>query len=125
MVLPSSLARRGAGGTWKSTRSAAGDMICTFMPFLLLRATRPLALYRASSAHGDGRDLPQLGQHLLGEARDALFGLDMRHESRPPNHHQMAKTADFVVKLHDLLVDCVGAAGEQNPPRHRLLRRDA
>src|SRR5262245_9240693 len=33
MVLPSRLARRGAGGTWKSTLSAAGDMICTFMRF--------------------------------------------------------------------------------------------
>src|SRR5215211_5944772 len=40
MVLPSRLARRGAGGTWKSTLSAAGDIICTFMLFLLSVGTR-------------------------------------------------------------------------------------
>src|SRR5262245_3463842 len=42
MVLLSRLLRRGAGGTLKSTLSAAGDMICTFMPFLLWVAARRL-----------------------------------------------------------------------------------
>ena len=36
---------------------------------------------RGSSAHGDGCDFPQLGQHFLGEELDALLGLGMRHES--------------------------------------------
>src|SRR5215475_2640769 len=37
----------------------------------------------------------------------------------------MAKATDFVVKVHDLLVDGVRAAGEQEPARHRLLCVDA
>src|SRR5438093_6439772 len=74
-----------------------------------------------ASAHADGRDLLEPGQYLLREELDALLGLGMRHKARPPDHHQMAKAADLVVKIHDLLVDGVRAAGEQEPARHRLL----
>src|SRR5262245_22057226 len=37
----------------------------------------------------------------------------------------MAKAADPVVKIHDLLVDGVGATSEQEPARHRLFCVDA
>src|SRR5207244_3646346 len=77
------------------------------------------------SAHGDGRDFSQPRQHLLPEEFNALLSLGMRHEARAPDHHQMAKATDLVVKIHDLLVDGVRAAGEQEPARHRLLCVDA
>src|SRR5919199_6077715 len=69
MVLPSRLARRGAGGTLKSTRSAAGDMICTCMPFFLL------------SDDGHGRHLMRLDgwQDLFAKPLQVLQKHLVRH----------------------------------------------
>src|SRR5262245_48151351 len=90
MVLPSRLLRRGAGGTLKSTRSAAGDIICTFMPFFLLlveaRRTCKGLLESLSVSHGTehswrGHQRQEAVLGVYSRTCYALWSADIRYPS--------------------------------------------
>src|SRR5262245_54767376 len=88
------------------------------------RAAAPICTRRArarGSGRRDGRDGSETGQDLSREEPDALLRLRVGHVARAPDQDQVAEPADLVVEVHDLAVDPVGAADEEDPALHRLL----
>src|SRR5205085_12640650 len=76
---------------------------------------------------GVGRDRRgrQARQDLLGHQPDAFIGLLVSEKPRAADEDEMREAADLVVDVHDLLVDRVGIAGDEDAAFDRLLRIDA
>src|SRR5581483_9939884 len=107
------------------TRGACESPRKTWMP-----GTRPaMTIWKAEGSGSlrrrDRRDGAQARQHLGREQADALRGFVMGHEAGAADHGEMAEAADLVVEIHDLAIDRLGAAGEQDALRHGALGRDA
>src|SRR5215471_992930 len=66
----------------------------------------------------------QARHNFLCEQPDTLLGLLMVEKARTADENEMAEPAYLVVDVHDLLVDGVGIAGDQNAAADRLLGGD-
>src|SRR5262245_434280 len=68
------------------------------------------------------RSFLETRQNLPGEHLDAPDRLLMGEETRAANDVEMAEGASLALELHDLAVDGVGVAGEEDALGHGLLR---
>src|SRR6516164_5681568 len=67
----------------------------------------------------------QARQYLLRQQANALLGLSVVEKPRASDKDEMAKSADLLVNVHDLLIDGIRATGAENPTGDRLLGGDA
>src|SRR5262245_52892843 len=91
---------------------------------VLVRTRRAALMARSPSIDRHRLDLPQAREHLAGKESDALFGFRVGHVAGAPDQRQVTEAADLVVELHDLPVDAVGVAGEQDALSLRALDTD-
>src|SRR5215831_17874317 len=94
------------------------------MRLVLVRTRRAAVMTRSRSLDRHRLDLPQAREHLVGEESDALLGFRVGHVAGAPDQRQVTEAADLVVELHDLPVDAVGVAGEQDALSLRALDTD-
>src|SRR5947207_6919853 len=67
----------------------------------------------------------QARQDLLGHQPDAFIRFLVSEEPRAADEDEMRETADLLVDVHDLAVDRVGIAGDEDAALDRLLGVDA
>src|SRR5262249_30442689 len=91
---------------------------------ILLRAQAAARLLGGERGGGCRRRRRQARQTLLGQQADALLGVAMVEEARAADEDQVPEAADLVVDLHDLAVNGVGVAGDEDAAGDRLLGGD-
>src|SRR5262249_13049564 len=108
--------RRAPWPTHSGTRSSGATTSTKAWPRTarIERRASPGADAHRASVDRDRLDLAKPRQHFLREEPDALLRFRVGHEARAAHQAQVAEAADLVVELHDLLVDAVGIAREQD-----------